>query len=197
MLNAYDNAIFRVDDAVREVFEKLESKNHLENSVIAITADHGESFDEHPGSYYHMTSVYETQVRVPLLFYFGKKNSKAKVLLEEGKNRITGLVDIMPTLFKSSGIRLSKEFEGAPIWGTSSKSYEKMISYHFRPKYAARSGKWKYIQEMDIHKTHLYDLESDPNEKNNLAKQFPEIISAFDLSQSNENRTGKYSPKKK
>jgi len=196
MLNAYDNAIYRVDDAIAEVFWKMESKKFLDNAIVAITADHGESFDEHPGSYYHMTSVYETQVRVPLLFYFGRKNTKAKILVEEGKNRITGLVDVMPTLFKSSGIPLSNEFEGAPIWGTSSKSYEKMISYHFRPKYAARAGKWKYIQEMDIHKTHLYDLSQDPGEKNNLAAKFPEIISAFDISQGKENRVGKYSKKK-
>ncbi|MCE9499039.1 MAG: sulfatase-like hydrolase/transferase [Leptospira sp.] len=196
MLNAYDNAILRVDDAIREVFEKLESKGMIDNSIIAITSDHGESFDEHPGSYYHMTSLYETQVRVPLLFYVGKNVSKGKTLIESGRSRLTGLVDVMPTLFKAGGLKLSPAFEGVPVWGKSSKSYEKMISYHFRPKYGARTGKWKYINEMDIHKIHLYDLETDPSEKNNVAEKFPEIIKAFDGSQTELNRVGKYKARK-
>lgn len=176
MLNAYNNAIYRVDDAIREVFDIFKNENLLDTSAIAITADHGESFDEHPGSFYHLTSLYDSQVKVPLYFYVGSKLSAAKPMILKGKNRIVGLVDVMPTLFKATGNKLPSQFQGVPVWGTSKKSHETMVSFIIRPMQAVRKNQWKYIKNYTNNASMLFDLEKDPQEKTNLASKHPEIV---------------------
>ncbi|MEM7183939.1 MAG: sulfatase-like hydrolase/transferase, partial [Spirochaetota bacterium] len=176
MVNAYNNAIYRVDDAVKELFETLRKNDVLDNSVVAITSDHGEAFGEHPGSVYHQTAIYESQIRVPLFFYFGKKLSRARHLVYKGKDRITGLVDVLPTLAKSVGLPLSPEFQGVPVWGNSNKTFEAMITFLTKQEYAIRLGKWKFMKNIHTKRKRLYDLEKDPGERNNVAKAHPELV---------------------
>jgi len=181
MLNAYDNAIFRVDDAVKELFGIFKEKQLLDNSAIAITADHGEAFDEHPGSYYHQTTVYEEQVRVPLFFYLGENVSMARPLIDQGSKRVTGLIDVIPTLFKAAGLDLPSEFEGVPIWGQSRKSFETMISFLVRKEFGIRKDKWKYIRNLRESRSMLFDIAADPLEKNDISKKHPEVVNEFDI----------------
>lgn len=176
MLNAYDNAIYRVDDAVRELFDVFRENELLDNSTIAITSDHGESFDEHPGSFYHQTSLYESQVRVPLYFYVGKKLARSRYLVYQGKNRITGLVDVMPTLVKSAGLPLPEQYEGVPIWGHSSKNFETMISFLIKKEYAVRMDRWKFIKNINIRTRQLFDIEKDPVEKKNIYRKHLDLV---------------------
>ena len=180
MVNAYDNAIYRVDDAVRELFDSFKEHKLMDDLVVAITADHGEAFEEHPGSFYHQTSVYESQVRVPLFFYIGKNMSRTKYMVYKGSKRIAGLVDLMPTLFQISGISLAPQFEGVPIWGDSAKSFETMISYMIRREFGIRMGKWKYIKKFTQNQVKLFDIEKDPKEENNLSKEHPELVKQFE-----------------
>ncbi len=179
MLNAYDNAIFRVDDAVKDLFSIFKDGQFLDNSVIALTSDHGEAFDEHPGSYYHQTTVYESQVRVPLFFYIGRNASRAKLLIRQGNNRVTGLVDVIPTLYKASGLGLPEEFQGVPVWGKSNKSFETMISFLVRKEFGIRMNNWKYIRNLNDSSSKLFDIKADPGEKNDIAGQYPDEIEGF------------------
>lgn len=176
MLNAYHNAIYRVDDAIRETFDIFREENILDNSSIAITSDHGEAFDEHPKSYYHQTSLYDSQVKVPLYFYIGKNLEAARPFIQKGKDRIVGSVDIMPTLFKANGLNLPEKFQGVPVWGTSTKSHENFVSFAFRPMQAVRVQNWKLIKNYQNKSTLLFDLDKDPDEKINLATIHPDIV---------------------
>ena len=51
---------------------RLRDDQILESSVVMITGDHGEAFGEH-GTYYHGTTVYDEQIKVPLLVRVGAK----------------------------------------------------------------------------------------------------------------------------
>lgn len=65
-LAAYDGAIAYLDAQVSELLEELDRQRVLEHTLVIITSDHGEEFDEHE-LFDHGHSVYLASVHVPLL----------------------------------------------------------------------------------------------------------------------------------
>ena len=62
----YDGAIAYLDQQVGQLLDELQRRGQLGNTLVIITADHGEEFGEH-GHYGHVDSAYLTQLRVPLV----------------------------------------------------------------------------------------------------------------------------------
>lgn len=67
-IDAYDGAITYVDDQIQALFDELDSRGLLENTIVMITADHGESFGEH-GLLQHSASLYRQEIHVPLILW--------------------------------------------------------------------------------------------------------------------------------
>jgi arylsulfatase A-like enzyme len=57
-----------VDDQIQALFAELESRGLLENSIVIVTADHGESLGEH-GLLQHSASLYRQEIHVPLIVW--------------------------------------------------------------------------------------------------------------------------------
>ena len=62
----YDGEARYVDERLRALFAELERRGALANTIVVITADHGEQFGRHL-TFGHGTNLYETLVRVPLI----------------------------------------------------------------------------------------------------------------------------------
>jgi hypothetical protein len=62
----YHRAIELINRKLARLFEEARSAGLLEETLVLVTSDHGEAFGEH-GLYFHDASVYETNLRVPLL----------------------------------------------------------------------------------------------------------------------------------
>jgi len=62
----YDGLIAYLDDATRRLLEELDRRGVLDNTVVIITADHGDQFGEH-GKWFHMNSLYRVLLEVPLV----------------------------------------------------------------------------------------------------------------------------------
>jgi arylsulfatase A-like enzyme len=65
--SAYDDCIADLDEQIGILLDKLRRIGVLEHTWLIIVADHGESFGEHPGVFCHGTSLYQTELHVPLL----------------------------------------------------------------------------------------------------------------------------------
>jgi arylsulfatase A-like enzyme len=65
----YDSEIQYVDAVIGRMVELLRARNVLDETLLVITADHGEHFGEH-GLVAHRFNLYETNVRVPLLIRY-------------------------------------------------------------------------------------------------------------------------------
>lgn len=98
----------------------------------------------------------------------------------QGSGRVTGLIDVIPTLYKACGLGLPAEFEGVPVWGKSTKSFETMISFLVRKEFGIRKDRWKYIRSLKESRSLLFDIEKDPGEKKDLAKDCPGLVKEFD-----------------
>ncbi len=63
---AYDGGIAALDSQLRDLFRELQRRDLLRNTMVIVTADHGEEFNEH-GQMNHGSSLYFPSVHVPLL----------------------------------------------------------------------------------------------------------------------------------
>ena len=64
----YDASVRYVDSALKELVEGLEELGMLDDTLIVITSDHGESLTEH-GVYFDHHGLYDVSIRVPLILY--------------------------------------------------------------------------------------------------------------------------------
>src|SRR5205085_10797453 len=68
VVNRYRNAIHFIDDEINQILETLKKKKLLDNTIVMITSDHGEEFDDHKQNYWgHGSNYTPVQIHVPLI----------------------------------------------------------------------------------------------------------------------------------
>jgi glucan phosphoethanolaminetransferase (alkaline phosphatase superfamily) len=169
-INEYDDKVLQADDMIRQIFAALAQKGYLRNSLVIITADHGQGLGEH-GVSGHVDWLYDPQVSVPLIIYddsisLYRNTSFARQL------------DIAPTIIDRLGLPKPQSWMGLSLLQDSIALY----SYHETGKNGLETGLakymivsyqhqviYKYIFTADFAKEELYEIISDPAETNNLA----------------------------
>ncbi|MBI4085861.1 MAG: sulfatase [Candidatus Liptonbacteria bacterium] len=171
----YDAQIYRADRNLEKLFSML-SENGIsrENSVIAITADHGEGFGEHFGIG-HTMRLYDELVHVP--FFLSVPGGKPREVYD-----LTNHIDIVPTLAASAGISLRSRFiKGKNVLKGSDTKYVfsevapnlgGMLSKidFSRSVFSVRGKEWKYIKDYAREREELYHLSEDPDELKDLSQ---------------------------
>lgn len=183
-IDAYDGALTYLDHELGIFFQKLEEMNLSENTLIVLTADHGEEFGEH-GVFDHGNSLYLPSLHVPLIITFpgripmGVRISRP-VSLKDIPATIVELVDSSaappfpgPSLAQlwrqpidtatTTGTPLLAEVNhatGHPAWFPVSKGNMKSVFYN----------NLCYIKNGD-NTEELYNFLEDPWEKHDLAQQ--------------------------
>ncbi len=107
----YDGEIAHTDDSVRKLLKVLQDMKLSQNTLVIVTADHGEGFMEH-GKFLHGNSLYEELVHVPLIM-------RLPNVLPQGL-RVSGNVshvDLMPTVLGLLGIPKPSTLQGADLSG--------------------------------------------------------------------------------
>ncbi len=181
----YDGGLRYVDMQVGKLQKFLETNGLSEDTLIILTADHGENFGEHDYYFQHGEHLYNTAIKVPLVFKNAKKIPKNK--------KITSLVqtlDIMPTVLELLNIPLLDNIDAVSliplIKGKTDKvrdfafaeSVENYFKGNKRVYFKGIKGKWRamivdewkiiYIPHPGKDIFELYNLREDPKEKNNL-----------------------------
>ena len=105
---SYDEGIAYVDQQVGRLFESMEKIGLWDDTLIIVTADHGEALFEH-GRWEHGASVLEEVVRVPLIVRGPG--------IKPGRSEIpASLVDLVPTILEAVEIDSSSDFFGNSLW---------------------------------------------------------------------------------
>jgi arylsulfatase A-like enzyme len=104
----YDGAVAGLDAELVRLFRRLRQRGLLDHTIVVLTADHGEEFDEH-GGMQHGTALYEETVHVPLMMA-GPGLPAGQVVTDE-----VSLVDVAPTLLALLGLPPEPRFEGRSL----------------------------------------------------------------------------------
>ncbi|OXM16316.1 sulfatase family protein [Paenibacillus herberti] len=177
----YDGAVAYMDACIRRIFTALEELGIEEETLVVITADHGETLNEHE-CYYDHHGLYETNLVTPFILRFPGKVPAGKRMSDH-----TQIKDIMPTVLELLGIETGITFDGRSLveyinGGELEREPEFYITEcTWMRKHGWRTPEWKLIValEPDFHfkpEIELYNLILDPQELNNVAEQEPEVV---------------------
>lgn len=162
--DAYAGEVSFVDEQVGLLLASLEVRDLLDDTVILLTADHGEGLGEH-GERTHGIFAYEATIRVPLLL------AAPSVAPGQRVQARARHVDIAPTLVELASLDAKTSFPGRSLARSaeSPDSYFESLSTHLNRDWAPLrglySGDLKYIQ---LPIPELYDVARDPLERENL-----------------------------
>lgn len=168
----YDAGVRETDDYVKDFFKILEKHGVLKDSVVIITTDHGDEFNEH-GSLSHDGKMYSELISSPLLIY-GYNRTQGEVC-----DKLVSNIDISPTIIYLFGLEPIKSFighsllplENYPQKGVYGEAIGKTSSHEKetdKPIYFYQEDDLKIIYREGDQSWEMYDLNRDPQEVNNL-----------------------------
>ena len=118
--DAYDDCIADLDEQLGRLLDELGRRDILGRTWVIVTADHGESFGEHPGVFRHGMSLYRTERHVPLLIVPPSGHPSGRVVTET-----VSLRDLAATIVDLVDPEAGSPFPGASLarfWDRASSS---------------------------------------------------------------------------
>lgn len=178
----YRAEVNHVDSELGRLIEHLKDQGIYQESLIILTADHGEEFGEH-GVYQEHWSTNENIQRVPLMIKPPKEPEKQEI------EEITGNVDIPATILDYMGLEKPEKWQGRslkPLIQDESFDWRDfMVMDHglHTAQRCIREDEWKMIQTFHpgdwgrkIQEMQLFNVEEDPFEQENLALEKPKLV---------------------
>lgn len=167
----HDGEITKHDHFFGAFLDRLAALGLSEDTLIVVTADHGEEFDDH-GSWGHGHSVYQELLHVPLMFRLpsrlpaGTKVSSA-----------VSTLDVSATVTELLGVPGMSQNEGHELVGLmlgEASSHPTVAFSDFQDdRRVITTGRWKLVLRANLTST-MFDLVADPMEKVELdASAFP------------------------
>jgi arylsulfatase A-like enzyme len=191
--DAYDSCIAHIDEHLGRLWDALGRRGMLDRTWVIIASDHGESFGEHAGIFCHGTSLYQTELHVPLIVVPPAGGPSARVVAER-----VSLREIAATIVDLAGCPGRSPFSGESLvrfWrdpgrsapagaadkNTPAPALAEVVPNDpldpdparlLKPRWplaALTDGDWSYIRrEGEIHEE-LFRLHEDPRERHDLA----------------------------
>jgi len=139
----YRGCIRQTDTRIGEIIRFLEENNLLDNTVLLVFADHGESFGD-DGIFGHNFSLSDSLIRVPMVIY-----DPTNKLKQGRRNDIVQTIDIYPTVLEFSDIDIPETNAQSLI-----KQDERNYAYiHYDAADSMYSALKEEIQELNSRET--------------------------------------------
>ena len=188
----YDRSIAYLDAEVGKFFDFLRSRDLFDDSLIVVTSDHGENFDEdRPAA--HGADLLQATVSVPLIIKSPGQQAG------ERPERVAQLIDVFPTIREMLGLEPAPELFGSPLarsptaviaenyfsalFGAYAAEFEgaedEMLAA-FPSRWALFEGPWKLVHTA-AGESQLFDLSTDPDGSLNVHRDFPDVTASLEL----------------
>lgn len=188
-------SVTHMDFAIGKLMETLEDEGLRENTLVVFISDNGGQlswtptfeYDMRHGPYEKMgdntplrgskKTVYEGGIRVPAFLNWPGNLERFKT------EEVVNVTDLYPTIAFVAGIDIPDglNLDGENIWPVISEGTEleeRGIYFKTNEQIMYRKGKWKLVHHaptLEKAEDELYDIESDPNEKENVLEENTQI----------------------
>jgi arylsulfatase A-like enzyme len=186
--DSYDDCIASLDEQVGKLTDDLVRRGLLERTWVIITADHGESFGEHLNVFGHGTSLYQTQLHVPLVVIPPGRDTSPGVV-----SQTVSLRDLAATIVDILNLKTGAPFPGESLarswspaataggWPSSPALSEFVLTDLISPDTTASLANrqawaslaerdWIYIRGEGNAQEELFDMREDVAEIHNHAQ---------------------------
>jgi arylsulfatase A-like enzyme len=175
MRELYDGEVRWTDEHLGVLFDRLRALGVWDQTMIVLTADHGEEFHEH-GGWWHGKTLYEDQIHVPFLV----KWPKGVVGPADADGEIVRHLDVMPTVLARAGAPQPDSVQGVDLLSLPLAARSEAERTHFAEEdhegnvlEAVRTREWKLIEAnpgnpRGLAPVELFAIERDPNEQSNV-----------------------------
>jgi arylsulfatase A-like enzyme/uncharacterized membrane protein YbhN (UPF0104 family) len=174
----YDGEITYWDAEFGKLLDGLRERGLYDELTIVVTSDHGEEFNEH-GGFWHGTTLYDEQVRVPLLVKLPNARRGGTVV-----GHWVQSIDLMPTVLRQLGVEVPEAVQGGDLFvGTdvvyAEESHEGNVLESVR--HLDGTDEHKLItanpdNPRGLQPVELYRVDLDPAEQQNLATRSPDQV---------------------
>jgi arylsulfatase len=187
IVELYDAELAFMDGEIERVLERLAALGVRDETLVVVTADHGEAFGEH--NFYTHGLLYREHLQVPLVFQ-GPGLPVGRVIGARAR-----LVDVFPTLVELFGLpRPTGIQDGQSLvdWidGEPARDRDLYAEVHHAENdqlgreaemYTLVRGRWKYVHRPASGRHELFDLAADPDERQNLYQAEPAVAEGLRL----------------
>jgi choline-sulfatase len=176
--SAYYALVEQIDDAIASLVQTLRDCDVLENTIVVVSADHGELLGEHDA--WGKRSFYEGSACVPLLMSWPAELPAGVV-----RGAPVTTIDLFPTFLDAAGVELPEGLDGVSLLpyardgvpperpGVAAEyGNERVFKLMWRWRETGANGiarDWKYVWLANGGREQLFDLTADPHEMANLA----------------------------
>ncbi len=187
---AYAAMITHMDRSVGKLLGLIDELELTENTVVMFTSDNGTTHLKEEVDYDFFASVgklrglkgslYEGGIRVPLVVRW-----PGKTIAGTTTDRVVGFEDFLPTIAEIVGIAAPAGIDGISFAPTLRNEPQPPRPFLYREfqgyggQQSVRFGRWKAVRQgIDSGnlQIELYDLEEDPGETHNIAREHSEIV---------------------
>ncbi|MFC6722082.1 sulfatase [Halobacteriaceae archaeon SHR40] len=184
----YRGEVECLDRAIDSLLEDLAAREILDETIVVLTADHGDEFYEH-GRYGHGNLPYDELTHVPLVMRFPES-----VDLPRGEtvDELVRCLDILPTVLDINDANIPETLQERlagetlrPLIREESREEsptivtEKRVRGEESLRIGFRTEKWKYLYDGKTKERFLYDLESNPAESTDVSDSETTVADEF------------------
>jgi arylsulfatase A-like enzyme len=174
----YHGQVAHVDDCVGMILDQLDALGLREDTIVIFASDHGDMLGDHGLSQKNVP--YEAAVRIPLLIRW-----PGRIAPGSRSEELASLTDILPTLASSLGLELPASDAvpvGADLLDPAGFSRDRFIVDYgsgLDRWISVRTKKHMYALWAAGGREELYDIDQDPEERNNLISAAPALAEEF------------------
>ena len=200
LLAIYDSQVAATDAHIGDLLAGLEAAGLTDDTLVVFTADHGEELGDHNAYFYHLSSIYQQVLSVPLILRWPGKLPAGTVV-----NAPIAGMDIAPTVLDYLGLAGDAEeaaMEGQSRSGLARGEAGAQGAAHTFAEWSdlmliVGEGEWRYVwnpngvitfgapflretgRGFTIAAEELYDLTTDPGQHDNIVAEHPERATAL------------------
>ena len=175
VVDLYDGEIRYADAHIGKILAKLEQLGILDDTLIIVSADHGEELGEH-GVFVEHWSTYDGTNKVPLILRYPEK-IKAGTVRED----LVYQMDWSATVLDFFGAEIPQEWDAKPLFDGNKResliighglytSQRTVVTNDYKLMHTLHPGQW------DLPEYQLFDRNNDPFEQHAIQDENPEVV---------------------